>query len=411
MRPLALALALVAYIAIPIASARAADRTRDAAAQACEGLSARVDAMPGIEGVFLRSFESASGTGPVDESSVATAAFVYDNAAATIALVACDRVSQAARIGSALLAATNTDGRLYNAYTAGPVSATPKPNGWWSAAENRWLQDGYQMGTATGNMAWAALALLTLSERTHDPRWCAGAKRLGTWVADHAHTMTGAGGFGGGVFGFEGRQTSLDWKSTEHNIDLAAAFARLARCDASPNWPRYAKEARAFVDAQWDAADGHFLVGTLPDGVTPNRATSALDVQFWSQMLPDAPPDWRRALDYAERAHGVGDGFSFNAERHGVWVEGTAQAALAYRLTNRASDAERLLHALRGDFAANGLAFATRGGEIRTGLAVSPTSTGDDFHYYHWPHIGATAWIALAAQGWNPFTGTRKAKP
>jgi hypothetical protein len=122
-------------------------------------------------------------------------------------------------------------------------------------------------------------------------------------------------------------------------------------------------------------------------------------------MLPAAPPAWRRALTYAERAHGVENGFSFNADRQGAWIEGTAQAALAYRLSGRPADARRLVGAFRDDFSPGGLAFATRDGEIRTGLAVSPASTRDDFHYYHWPHVGATAWIALAALEWNPFTG------
>jgi len=34
---------------------------------------------------------------------------------------------------------------------------------------------------------------------------------------------------------------------------------------------------------------------------------------------------------------------------------------------------------------------------------------GDAFTYAHRPHLGATAWAALAAQRWNPFTGRRLA--
>jgi hypothetical protein len=40
---------------------------------------------------------------------------------------------------------------------------------------------------------------------------------------------------------------------------------------------------------------------------------------------------------------------------------------------------------------------------------LSPTSTTDDFFYFRLPHLGATAWAAIAATGWNPFTGTRVA--
>jgi hypothetical protein len=38
---------------------------------------------------------------------------------------------------------------------------------------------------------------------------------------------------------------------------------------------------------------------------------------------------------------------------------------------------------------------------------LSPISTTDDFYYYRQPHLGATAWAALAATAWNPFTGER----
>jgi hypothetical protein len=387
--------------------AHAKGSKQDVAAVACAALAARVDAIPNGDAVFLRSFDATNGPGPIEEPSLATAAFVYDNALAAIALVACNRAPQAERIGAALLAAldpaVNADARLYNAYIAGAVKGSPKPNGWWSAEQNRWLQDGYQVGTATGNVAWTMLAFLTLSERTGDARWCDGARRLAGWAIEHAHDAGDAGGFSGGVYGFEGQQNPLTWKSTEHNIDLAAAFARLARCDASPRWEHYAAAARSFVNAQWDPTDGHFLIGTTTDGRTPNRATSALDIQFWASLIPDAAPEWHRAIAYAERVHGVKDGFSFSSNRDGVWIEGTAQGALAYRVLGRRSDATRLLDNIGADFSPGGLLFATRQGQLRTGLAVAPSSATDDFRYYHWPHVGATAWAVLAAKGWNPF--------
>jgi hypothetical protein len=261
------------------------------------------------------------------------------------------------------------------------------------------------VSTATGNVAWAMLAFLTLSEQTGESRWCDGAQRLAGWTIKYAHGKD-AGGFSGGMFGFEGHQSPLAWKSTEHNIDLVAAFERLAHCDASPGWQHYAAEARAFVNTQWDPTDGHFLIGTTSDGHTPNRSTSALDVQFWALMLPNSSPDWRRAIAYAERVHGVKDGFSFNSDRDGVWVEGTTQGALAYQVLGRRDDASRLIENISADFSPGGLLYATRQGQVRTGLAVAPSSTTDDFRYYHWPHVGATAWAALAAIGWNPFVGT-----
>jgi len=43
---------------------------------------------------------------------------------------------------------------------------------------------------------------------------------------------------------------------------------------------------------------------------------------------------------------------------------------------------------------------------VPTGLSVE-VKGGGDFIYRHWPHLGATAWAALAATHTNPFDGVR----
>ncbi len=196
---------------------------------------------------------------------------------------------------------------------------------------------------------------------------------------------------------------SCCWKSTEHNVDLTALFGWLARAEPAGQWNRQALSARRYLDAQWDASSGHFLVGTLPDGITANRGTSGLDVQLWPLMLPDAEHDWRSALDYAEREHGVPGGFDFNADRDGLWLEGTAQAALVYRLLGRERQADALLVTIAAQFAPGGFVYATREARITTGLALSADSTSADFYYFRRPHLAATAWAALAATGRNPY--------
>jgi hypothetical protein len=97
----------------------------------------------------------------------------------------------------------------------------------------------------------------------------------------------------------------------------------------------------------------------------------------------------------------------FNGDRDGVWVEGTAQAALAYRINGNASASDRLLRSLQTDKTASGLLNATRNARLTTGLSIDPTGSTPDFFYYRRPHLGATAWAVLAATGWNPFTGQR----
>ena len=381
----------------------AAGDAKSVATTSCYALASRVDAISGNAPVFLRSYDHERGTGESDEPALRTAAFTYDNALAVIALLACDKPGQAARVGEALRLAAIGDARLRNTYRAGAVEAQPLPNGWWDRKAGRWFEDAYQDGTATGNVAWAALALLAMHDATSEVRWRDAAVKLANWIVANTSDMRGAGGFSGGTEGFDAAPRKISWKSTEHNIDLVALFAWLDRTDAKGEWKRYEQQARGFVDAQWDETTAHFWIGTLTDGHTPNRGVSGLDVQLWAQLLPDANKRWQRALAWVERKHGVAGGFDFNDDRDGLWTEGTAQAALVYRRLGRGSEAEKLFATIEQQVSAGGFLYATREPRITTGLAIGTDSISADFQYYRRPHLGATAWAALAALDRNPF--------
>ena len=394
-------------------SARAIEAPRTARALAdagCAVLVQRVNAIPGTGPAFLPSFDAEDGHSPNENPALATAAFTYDNALAIIALIACGHDPQAKRLGDALVDAAINDraggqGRLRNSYRAGAQDHGPLPNGWWDASRNQWLEDDYQVGTATGNVAWAALALLTLADRTQDRRYLLAAAQLGHWAIEHTNDRRGAGGFSGGIFGGEATPRLLTWKSTEHNIDLEAAFRWLARSNVPGGWLKSALVARQFIDSQWDEASGHFLTGTTPDGVTANRATSGLDVQFWALLLPDAAVKWRRALVYAEAAHGVPQGFAFNDDKSGLWTEGTAQAALSFKTVGQNEKAALYLNSVAQQVSPSGYLWATPKTRVSTGLMIGPDSVTPDFFYYHLPHLGATAWAVIASKAWNPFIG------
>jgi hypothetical protein len=403
----ALAFSAVVGALTPAAADPAATKLADAT---CRVLRERVAAVPGDGPLFLRSYDAASGSGAGTEPAL-NGAFTYDNALAAIALTACRDVSAARRIADALWMAAGSDrsyaaGRLRNAYRPGPVSATPvPPMGWWAASEGRWDEDPYQVGSATGNLAWAGLALLTVGAATDDPRYAAGAATIAHWVTAHAENGKPPAGFAGGLYGYDDAPQRLTWKSTEHNTDLAALFAWLARLQPNASWEAPAKTAQRFVAGQWSAKEGRFLVGTLPDGTTPNLHNTGLDSELWPLLLEDAAPAWRAGLAHVEAHYAVGEGFDFNDDRDGIWSEGTAQAALVYRALGMEQKADRRLAWLLGAISPGGFIWATDKPRITTGLALSPQSTRDDFYYYRLPHLGATAWAALAAIGWNPFTG------
>ena len=382
---------------ILLSASAAAAEMPPLAERGCREIARRVDSIPGDAPVFLASWEGGRGAGAAEDVALKGAAFTYDNALAVIALVACGRDAEADRIGRALLAAGSV--RLRNAYRAGAqTEMPPPPNGWWSTAEGHWAEDPYQAGTATGNVAWAGLALLALAERdgASGTRWREGARGAALWASTEMADRHPPGGFAGGVFVSADGLHPLGWKSTEHNTDLAALFGRLGMAAE-------AGRARQFLDAMWQPREGRFLVGTLPDGVTANRRQSGLDAQLWPQLLSDASPAWRSAVDAAKRDYGVPGGFDFNTDRDGLWVEGTAQAALVYRQLGRSAEAERLLAVLAGQISPGGYLWATREGRITTGLAIGPDSVSADFFYDRRPHLGATAWACLADLGWNPF--------
>ena len=358
-----------------------------------------------VEGgpLFLPSYPTA------EEGPLRGVAFLYDDAVAAIALTGCGEAGRARRIGDAILAALDHDrawhdGRLRNAYAAGPVDTPVKLGGWWDKAQGRWLEDRYQVSSDTGNMAWAMLALLSLDQVLHDTRYRDGAARIGAWVAGRGDTR-GAGGFTGGFSGWEPSPAAVQWKSTEHNTDLAGAFGLLAKMTGDGDWADLARQARDFVGAMWDDGCACFAVGTTDDGVTQNHVL-ALDAALWPllaipAMASHAGPD----LATVDSRLAVGDGYTYSDAGNALWTEGTAQAALVWALLGRPDKADVAGRAVEGERAPRGGYFATPQLRLATGFADA-ADPGMQRYYYHLPHLAAAAWAALAERKFNPFTAS-----
>ena len=368
-------------------------------ADACAYLSGLIP----IEGgpLFLPSYPTA------EEGPLRGVAFLYDDAVAAIALVGCGEAGKARRIGDAMLAALDHDrawhdGRLRNAYAAGPVDNPVKLGGWWDQVQGRWVEDRYQVSSDTGNMAWAILALSTLDQALHDARYRDGATRIGTWLTGRAD-QRGAGGFTGGFSGWEPTPTAVQWKSTEHNTDLAGAFALLAKTTGDRAWADRARQAAAFVGAMWDDGCACFAVGTTEDGITLNDHVLALDAELWPllaipAMAPHAGPD----LATVDSRLAIGDGYTYSDAGSAVWTEGTAQATLVWALLGHLDKAEQAGRAVEGQRAPGGGYFATPQLRLKTGFADA-ANPGMQRYYFHLPHLAAAAWAALAEKHFNPF--------
>jgi hypothetical protein len=373
--------------AVPAASMLGAPDWRQA-------LSARVAALggPGL----LRSYDLA-GTGDFDRTQ-ANCAYVYDNAVVGLALLAAGDAAGARRIGDALVQAQQTDrfwndGRLRNAYRAGPAEPGPyKLPGWWDAAAGRWMEDAYQAGTATGVLAWAMLLWIGLADRGHGEVFRAAAQRAADWI----QTQRAPRGYAGGVIGFEPAPQRLTWVSTEQNIDVAAAFAAIGRAEA-------AAHARDFVAGMWQVGQGRFAIGLRPDGGLNDA--SAVDANLWPLLTSFARPAWRPALAWVLARHGLPvdavDGVDFNMDRDGIWLEGTAITALACRVLG--VDASRLMATLRAQTSPGGLIYAATTPTLTTGLSTGLDNAAPDFLYFRRPHIAPTAWAVLAQLSATPF--------
>jgi hypothetical protein len=123
--------------------------------------------------------------------------------------------------------------------------------GYWDAARNQWIADAYQISTATGNVAWAALLLLNLNQQAPAPRYLDATARLLAWIEQRTRATVDPDGYNGGWYGWDDAQSAQTWKSTEHHIDIAMAAAWAGRAGARPEQTRQAGTALAFVSRMW----------------------------------------------------------------------------------------------------------------------------------------------------------------
>jgi len=362
---------------------------------AYEFLDARVDEFCDDDGHCLpRSYEGGFFT---DLPTWAfTPSFVYDDALVVIAYTARGLpadLRRAQAVGDTLLFVQEEDpigdGRVRTSY---------EPHG---IRQGRVEITG--PGTFTGNQAWTGMALARLFHATGEQKYLDGALRIAEWIQANTADMARA------PFGYTGGQledgTSLLWKSTEHNSDIAGFFTQLAQLTGDTVWADRASVAADFVAAM-QSADGHVDTGTQLDGATINTRPVPLDAQTWSALATGDPRygaavDWTLANLIATDGQYQGPSIS-DVDVSKVWFEGSGHLALALKLRDGAGDADRaeaLLDSIR---------LGQRDAANGDGKGIVATSTdgldsGFGDLYYASLHTGATAWYLLAAAGDNPF--------
>lgn len=156
----------------------------------------------------------------------------------------------------------------------------------------------------------------------------------------------------------------------------------------------------------WDKGDGRFYVGTLDDGVTPNKPFKPEDVNSWSYLALRNPkwaasPTWD--VVHLAVSEGGFSGVSFcSGDLSGVWFEGTSHLADALELRNESGDRSQAQTYLKD------VAYAQTNGPNNDGLGIVAASKNglrdcDGDKYFASLHVGATAWYIMAARSVNPF--------
>jgi hypothetical protein len=253
-----------------------------------------------------------------------------------------------------------------------------------------------------GNMAWVGQALVQLYARTSETAYLNGALAIARWLQSNTYDTRGNGGYTGG---YTAHGKKIEWKSTEHNIDIYAFFTMLAAESGQSKWTAGAAWARKFVASMWDARNLRFFVGTLDNGVTPNKPFKPEDVNSWS-YLAFANPQWAAAPSWDATHLAVSEGgfsgVSFcRGDRSGVWFEGTAHLADALELRNASGD-----RTMAQKYVSD-IEYAQTNGPNTDGLGIIAASRTisdcDGDKYFASLHVGATAWYIMAADARNPF--------
>ncbi len=358
-----------------------------------------------LTGETLRFLDSYITTSTFDDDDTA---WTYDNALALLAFVTRgkDRDLAAARkIADAIIYAQNHDpkfhdGRLRDSYHANTFI----------------LDDGTvnvdRGGSATGNMAWAVLALVRAWHQFGDDAYLTTAQCLGQWIFDQAYDERGAGGYTGGL---DAGGNPFPWKATEHNADVYAAFMNLYLATGDPAWQEQAASAKRFLESMWHEEGGFFWTGTLADGVSINPSPIPEDAQSWTLLALGEIRRYGRSLTWAEStlydescpACGTVGDYRFSDTGSDCWWEGTAHMALAWQAANDLERADALLQSLRSV-----LQVLPNTAEAIPAACEMDAVTGFGFSYpAQVPHIGATAWYLFSELQYNPFWGVNTAEP
>lgn len=295
--------------------------------------------------------------------------YTYDQAVATVAFLAKGNVASARRVLDALAALQNDDGS-WNHASACTTGA--------SLAPQRYV----------GSTAWVALAIANYESRTGDTvTYNIMGQRALNWVL---LWQQADGGINGGL---DASGVPLAWASTEHNEDSYGALGHFA-------YASWQVGVKSFLDnPAWNAAGQRWNQGR-------NDTLDPLDVNPLGvgALGPSGAHVYKSSLDYCMTHHrgtqawGTGkkkvlvDGFDSNSDHNDIWLEGTAQMAVAFRAAGRTTDSDYFLQQIvKIQQSDGGIPYSVKG-----------TFNGD-FTMSTKTAVASTGWLIIAIAHVNPM--------
>lgn len=326
----------------------------------------RIQPVPGRERLLV-SFTIPSGD-PL--AFLAGRSWTYDNAVGAIALLLHGRIRKARQVLTNLRSLMALDGSLGFSYQVN--------------------SDFMDARVRTGTMAWVGVAFLLYQRVTGDSRFLSAAVQIGELLRT---LQISSGSLRGGP--------DVAWISTEHNVDGYFFFRELYRLTGQESYRGIADQIKAslLVNHWVEGPVPHFLQGIGDD--TPSLDANALGAIFLNAI--GRPTLARQALTYVEALFKnqqaiTGStvtfvGYSPDAARKTIWLEGTATTALAYWGLGEEAKARRIVSHL----------YRVRTVWIQQGkwnggfpYAMPRYLNPDGDTFAEWESVASTSWFLIA---------------
>ncbi len=250
-----------------------------------------------------------------------------------------------------------------------------------SNGSRRWL----------GDNAWLLIAIHNYHAATGNQKYHHMAASIESWIRSLQDED-------GGLWGGENEDGTQIHKVTE---GIVTAFNAVPGYDAfHEGILNYLKQNR------WNADEGTLMA--WPENTTHTFALDLLSIgQGVFKNFPQTNlykgDEWFLTTQIATVSGTAITGYCFDADKDVVWLEGTAQMALAFKTNGDLRKSETLLAELEKSFIGSATISASHGIPYTTNFGSTYGANDLWDHADITPALSSTAWYLMAKSGFDPF--------